>query len=266
MSAPVDRLLPTALNSTPILCLHGLGSRGSDWDGMLGALCQGGRPGLAPDLLGHGREPSTATRLSIEDQADHVTRWLEARGAPARIHGIGISLGAMVALELAARTPQRWASLTLMSPTPDTRLRSLGACGLYLMRRLAFECLSSDRHARWLAGRLFPGLGQAALRQQFRERWREIDPAGYRASLRGSVGWTITGRESRIACPTLLLRGTRDFFPARAAKALATRLPSATLEEFEGLGHAFLVEAPERVVPRVAAFLASVEATADPSS
>jgi pimeloyl-ACP methyl ester carboxylesterase len=51
-----------------------------------------------------------------------------------------------------------------------------------------------------------------------------------------------------IRCPTLLLRGAHsDLLSAPTAQSMAQRGPRATLVEFEGVGHAPSLMAPDQV-------------------
>ena len=70
-----------------------------------------------------------------------------------------------------------------------------------------------------------------------------------------------TAHWPRIACPALLLTGTRDPFatPALLEAAMAG-LPAGRLVTYAGLGHG-LLPVREDVLDRIAAFLREVEAT-----
>ena len=60
----------------------------------------------------------------------------------------------------------------------------------------------------------------------------------------------------RIAAPTLLIQGSEDrLVPLAAARALAALRPDWSLEVFERVGHVPQLEAPERFVATVAAWL-----------
>ena len=51
-----------------------------------------------------------------------------------------------------------------------------------------------------------------------------------------------------LRCPTLLLRGAQSDLLSRAtAQAMTQRGPKATLLEFEGVGHAPTLVAPEQI-------------------
>ena len=65
----------------------------------------------------------------------------------------------------------------------------------------------------------------------------------------------------RITAPTLILTGENDVGSSpRIAQAMAERIPGAELEVFPELRHAVLLEAPDLVAERIAAFVAKLEA------
>lgn len=79
-------------------------------------------------------------------------------------------------------------------------------------------------------------------------------------SLRGMVESTLFPDEvlAAMTAPTLLLWGTADpFGDAPIARAFAARLPNATLELLDGVGHAPWLDEPERCAAAVLDFLRS---------
>lgn len=80
---------------------------------------------IAPDLLGHGDNPATATSVSHDAMADDVELLLKQLDIGTPWHLVGFSLGAAVATVLALRDPLRIATLTLVgtNPLPDSRSR-----------------------------------------------------------------------------------------------------------------------------------------------
>ena len=67
---------------------------------------------------------------------------------------------------------------------------------------------------------------------------------------------TFAGVDGAIAASTLIVTGTADnVVDPRNSNVLAERIPGARVERFDGLGHMFWWEAPERFVRIVAEFL-----------
>jgi pimeloyl-ACP methyl ester carboxylesterase len=110
--AGVTRLYHWPGTGTPIVFLHGMGGTGLTWSAHIERLA--GRDVYAIDTIGDvGRSEQ---RALIED-ADGLARWLDETLAGAgieRAHLAGTSYGGFLALNLAARRPDRVAALTLM--------------------------------------------------------------------------------------------------------------------------------------------------------
>ena len=76
---------------------------------------------------------------------------------------------------------------------------------------------------------------------------------------------TTLAARPRLRAPTLVMHGERDrLVPLAASKLLAARIPDAELAVVPGAGHAYALEAPQRVA-RSAARLARAPAAPIPS-
>ena len=93
-----------------ILLLHGLGGDHTIWDPMITGLSQGFRV-IAPDLRGHGRSPAPAgSKLTFPEHEADLGLLLESAGVD-RVHVVGFSAGALLALNFTLDRPERVASL-----------------------------------------------------------------------------------------------------------------------------------------------------------
>lgn len=86
---------------TPLVLLHGLGSRWSSWEPVLPAL-EREREVVAVDLPGHGGTAPMAVRPDVAALADATEAWLDAHDLGAA-DLVGASLGGRLVLELARR-------------------------------------------------------------------------------------------------------------------------------------------------------------------
>src|SRR3954468_1315801 len=106
----------------PLLLLHGIGSTHDDFAALRPQLDVDYRV-LAADLPGHGRSPALPGRPTISAIADAIVADLDELGV-GRVHVLGNSIGARIALELAVRGRAR--SVVAISPsglnTPAERL------------------------------------------------------------------------------------------------------------------------------------------------
>jgi 3-oxoadipate enol-lactonase len=201
------------------------------------------------DHPGSGRSSKRSLPLSTAQLAASAIRVLDELGIEAA-HVAGLSMGGIVAQELALRHPQRVRGLILMSTS------SRGLVTPAQPRRLAMATArvvggSLRRRRLWL--------GPAVFSSGFEKR----EPARAEVML-GSVTnhlaapWGIaaqlcaTARHNRardlhrIGAPTLVLHGERDILvPVANAHRLAQAIPGADLHVFPGVGHAFEYERPD---------------------
>jgi len=102
----------------PVVFVHGLGGTADQWGAQLAHL-RPHRRALAVDLRGHGRSaPAEDGAYGIEEFADDLGAVADDLGLE-RFVLAGHSMGASVAVELAAREPERVAALLLVDPNGD---------------------------------------------------------------------------------------------------------------------------------------------------
>src|SRR5581483_8261062 len=99
----------------PVVCIHASASSGAQWTSLVERLEDRFRP-LAVDLHGAGRTPAWRgdRRLTLADEVALLEPTLAATGA--RLHLVGHSYGAAVALRIALDHPHWVASLTVFEP------------------------------------------------------------------------------------------------------------------------------------------------------
>ena len=99
-------------DSPPLLLIHGAGHDHGVWDAVVPGLAAAGHRVIAPDLPAHGASGGEAL-TSIDAMADWVLALADALGLGSfRI--AGHSMGSLVALAVAARTPDRVRTLYLL--------------------------------------------------------------------------------------------------------------------------------------------------------
>lgn len=108
-----------AAATPPLLCVHGAGMSSALFIDTLRRFAPGRRV-LAPDLPGHGQSESSAPP-SLARYRDTLLALCDALAVP-RVVLLGHSLGAAIALSLAASAPQRVAGLVLLNGAAELRL------------------------------------------------------------------------------------------------------------------------------------------------
>jgi 3-oxoadipate enol-lactonase len=227
----------------PVVLIHGLGSSARDWEQQVGPLAQRYRV-LTYDVRGHGRTSKPRGPYSVAQFADDLAQLLEALDhRPA--HLVGISMGGMIAFQLAVDRPDLVRSLVIVNSGPALVPSTL-AEHLAVWSRIAIAKLRGPAAMGGvLAPRLFPAPDQEPLRRQFVERWAENDKDSYYAALRAIIGWSVRDRIGGIRCPVLVVAADHDYTPVSAKEAYVPAIPGATIEVIADSRHATPVERPQ---------------------
>jgi pimeloyl-ACP methyl ester carboxylesterase len=254
----------TGSGSHTIVLLHGTLSTAAQLDRLARMLA------VRLDATVHAidRRGSGSSRLADPrplNVALHVAdliAYLDARGI-GRAALVGVSFGAGLALETAARHPERVSAVVAYEPP-------YGAVGGEEIRAQFARLAASVATAHRTAGA--PAAAETFLRAVAGdEAWDRL-PARSRAFLEGEGDGALadaglTGLEpdglARITAPTLILTGgVSEPFYAPIADALGQRIPGARRATLEGLTHTSPLVAPADVADAVADFLHSLEPTA----
>jgi pyruvate dehydrogenase E2 component (dihydrolipoamide acetyltransferase) len=246
---------------TPLVFLIGFGLDRSGWNLQLKHFGESTRV-LAPDPRGTGAssDPGDA-ELTVERLALDVVGLLDARGVD-RADLVGSSLGCAIALEVALLAPERVRRLVLLSPAFETDARLVAALDSFCRVAGAGDPdLRLRVMAPWLFGPRFLADVERAERAQraMIGAVRRIPERTLRRQAAALGSWLGSRAEAlaRVAAPALLVVGSDDLLTGPAqARALASALPAVRLELLEGVGHAPMVEEPERVHALIEQFLA----------
>ena len=232
----------------PLLCIPGFTRTGRDFEDLARALSPRRRV-LCPDLVGRGDssrlgDPSGYTMRTYLAQ---LAEGLAILGVP-EVAVLGVSMGGLVAMALAADGMTRLNRLIVVDVGPAVPKTAVDLLDLYLatersfadfdsllahVKRFFAACnLPSELAWRWFALRGARKLDDGRYVQDY-------DPAirlPFRADLRGMAqAWDIY---DRIAAPTLVLRGEHSHvLPADVADAMTRRGPCATGVTIPATGH-----------------------------
>ena len=181
----------------------------------------------------------------------------------APVHVIGISMGGMIAFQLAVDSPELVRSLVIVNSGPAMPIRTL-AQRLMIWTRIAIVRVRGMRKlGEVLAAKLLPQPEHAAARAQFVERWATNDPAAYLSALRGLVNWTVMDALPQIDRPVLVLTGDRDYTPVAFKQAYTAMMKHAELVVIDDARHFAPIERPE---PFNAALLAFLNRVSQPAT
>ncbi len=233
-----------------VVFVHGALHDHSVWTLAARFFAHHGHGVLAVDLPGHGRSTGPAL-ASVEAMADWLIALLDGAGVAAASL-VGHSMGSLVALEAAARAPQRACHLVMVGTAypmvVSPALLDIAADD----PQAAIARVNTWSHSTQAAKPSYPGPGawlhgaNAALMR----RMQATDPRGnlflsdFRAcnAYRGGIE-----AAARVECPTTIVVGRRDQMTmTRDAKAIAEAL--GTTPVAIDAGHALMAEAPDQIL------------------
>lgn len=235
-----------------LVLLHGAGGDGTAWQLQTRYLAHHGVRPFAVDLPGHGRTAGPPL-ASIGELADWVCRFLDAAGLgtdAAPVHVAGHSMGSFIGLELAARHPERVASLTLLGTAGAMPVHPelLSASAGDLPRAAALMASWGHGQPAQVGPNPTPGLWMVGGARALVET---SHPGALTADFEACAAYgSAAETAARVTCPVRMVVGLADkMTPARAATGLAAELPADLLTMFElpEVGHMLMSEAPAEV-------------------
>ncbi|MCM2360758.1 alpha/beta hydrolase [Pseudomonas sp. SR18] len=246
-------------HGTPLVLIHGLGSSSQDWELQIPVLARHYRL-IVVDVRGHGRSDKPRERYSIQGFTHDLVALFEHLSLPPA-HVVGLSMGGMIAFQLAVDEPDRVRSLCIVNSAPEVKVRRPHEYWWWAQRWTLARVLSLATIGKGLGDRLFPKPEQADLRRKMAERWAKNDKRAYLASFDAIVGWGVQERLSRIACPTLVISAAHDYTPVAHKENYVKLLPDARLVVIEDSRHATPLDQPEVFNATLLDFLKTVETT-----
>jgi 3-oxoadipate enol-lactonase len=195
---------------------------------------------VAIDLRGHGQSLQEGP-FDVGTLAADVVRWLDEQPEPAWV--VGLSLGAMVALELALQLPGKIRGLVLVNGVSECLLENPREQERYAQRLKWLRWFGMRPLAWWLGRELFPGPELAQMRRTFRQRFCRNRKKVYKALLDALPGWSARARLGAIWQPVAIISTTHDYLPLAKRVEQFAALPNATVHNPRG-HHAWPAEDP----------------------
>ncbi|MGY4309704.1 pimeloyl-ACP methyl ester carboxylesterase [Bradyrhizobium sp. USDA 4369] len=230
-----------------VVFVHGAGFDHSVWALHSRWFAHHGFAVLAPDLPGHGRSAGPALP-TIAAMADWISALLQAVSA-GRAHLIGHSMGSLIALDAAARHPERVSALSLIGTAATMTV------GPDLLKAAeANDHAAIDMVSIWglgfaaeLGGSRAPGLWMHGGAQATLER---CAPGVLFNDLAACNNYqdALTSA-AKIKVPTRLILGDKDMMtPVKAGMALAAAIAQSRTIILPGAGHTMMAECPDALL------------------
>jgi pimeloyl-ACP methyl ester carboxylesterase len=230
-----------------IVFLHGAGFDHSVWALLARAFASHGFGVLAPDLPGHGRSAGPALS-SIGSHADWTAALIDAAGTrAARL--VGHSMGSLVALETAARHPEKVTTLGLIATAAPIAVSEelLGAAKVDDHAAIDMMSLWGEGYRATIGGSDVPGLWMLGGAERVLERAR---PGVLFSDLSACNDYRdALAAAAQVSVPSTVILGSRDLMTsAKSGKAVAAAIPACRLTVLEGAGHMLISERPNEVL------------------
>lgn len=241
----------------PLLLVQGMSGTHAAWgEPFLAALHAAGLETVAYDHRGIGRSAAWSEPFSLADLAEDAAAMLDLLGWETA-HVLGISMGGMIAQELALAHPERLRTLALgctYAGGPEGALTQPE-----VVQALTEAMMSGDReralHQGYVTNVSAAYAAEEAHYAPFREMALSVPAAlpVIMLQMQAIAVHDTSARLGEITAPTLVIHGTEDQMLAVSnGRVIAAAIPGAELEVLEGVGHLFWWEQPERSAALVA--------------
>jgi poly(3-hydroxyalkanoate) depolymerase len=242
----------------PLLLVTGLGASLDMAQPFERELTARGIQTVAFDAPGIGESTAYTLPRRMPGIARTVEAMLDALGYD-RVDVLGVSLGGVVAQQLAHQAPRRVRRLVLAATGPGLG-GAPGSPRVLLALATPRRYYQPDYYRR-IAGRIYGGQARRdpdALLHGSPARFVERPSVrGYLGQMYAIAGWTSLPWLHRLRQPTLVLAGDDDpIVPLLNGRILVRRIPDARLHVVDGGGHLFLLERPAEMAALVTGFLA----------
>ncbi|MFO1159613.1 MAG: alpha/beta hydrolase [Reyranellaceae bacterium] len=230
-----------------VIFLHGAGFDRTVWRLQTRWFAHHGRSVLAVDFPAHGWSAGSPLS-SIAAMADWTAALIEAAGLK-QAALVGHSMGALVAVETAARFPDKVRALGLCGvaaemPVHPEMLASAKADTLKVQELMTFWGIGNALHK---GGMVSPGLW---LRRESLAVLSRNRPGVIHADLAACNAYKdAVVQAGAVKCPAVLVLGDGDLMtPAAKAKPLSSAIAGARSTTIANSGHFMLVERPDETL------------------
>ena len=236
---------PDLPEDAPVVVLsNSLGTTHAMWDPQVPALAERLRV-VRYDTRGHGRSPVPEGPYSIDDLADDLLALLDRLGVE-KAHVVGLSLGGMTAMRLAARNPERVDRLAVLCTSAQ-----LGPAQAWLDRAATVRAEGTGAVADAVVARWYTPAFAAAHPDRVeaaKAMISSIAPEGYASCCEAIAAMDLTGDLPDITAPTLAVAGADDpATPPEHLERIAAAVKDGRLLVVPQSAHIASQEQPEAV-------------------
>ena len=235
-------------NGTPVLLLHGWGSKLDFYEGIINSLKNNCRL-VAVNFPGCGGSETMKTPWNLEDYCNFVLEFMKTVGLKNPIL-IGHSHGGRVILNMTAKgyvNPPKIVLLDAAGLIPKKTLKQKFRAKSFKAIKAVLTLPVIKNHSENLLNKARNYYGSADY---------NAAPPVLRKTLVNLVNTDLRDIISNIKCPTLLIWGDKDTAtPLSDAKIIESLIPDAGLCVLEGAGHFAFIEQPYKTQAILRSFI-----------
>lgn len=253
MTAVAVHHVVTGPRDAPVVVLsNSLGSTSAMWDAQADALAERFRV-VRYDTRGHGGSPVPEGPYDIDDLADDLVGLLDDLGV-ARAHVVGLSLGGMTGLRLAARQPGRVDRLVVLCTGAHLPPAHGWTERAATVRAQGTEAVAEAVVDRWFtAGHLE---ANPDVRSAAEAMVAGTPPEGYAACCEAIAALDLRRDLPTITAPTLAVAGADDpATPVPHLEGIASSVQDGRLLVVPQAAHLANAEQPDAVTAAILAHL-----------
>ncbi len=228
----------------------------SVWDEQVDAFRQRYRI-LRYDQRGHGKTDVPSSPCTFDRLAEDAAQLLEHFGIEEGVF-VGVSMGAVTALRLAQRFPERLRAVIACDGQPSSPPTAAETWEqrIVLAQQSGMDALVEPTVGRWFHQ---PFLHDDSPRlEEVRAMIRTMPAEGYIACARALQHYDFRKDFSEIQIPVLLLVGAEDGVLPKAMRTLHETMPTSTFVEIAEAGHLPNIERAASVTKTIEEFLARI--------
>jgi len=243
----------------PVVLLHGISNSGRAWSPQIAPLVEAGLRVIVPDHAGHGASGKLDRPFSVSDLAGDVLSLLDHLALDSA-DVIGLSLGGMVAMEIALTHPERVRKLVVANSFYTTATDEF--------RTMAEGWATTFRSEDGPLKRL-EGIWPMNVNETFRassdgmktyQVWHGLAATADGPSIahvaEGIVGFDISTALASLSMPVLFIAGDHDrMSPPAVSQRMASQVSRSEYVEIAGAAHISNVDSADQFSKAVLAFL-----------
>ena len=237
----------------PLIFLHGLGSRAEDWEFQVSHFAKSYRV-ITIDCRGHGQSSKPSGKYTIPLFAHDIFALIDKLEL-GKVRLAGLSMGGMIAFQMAVDHPSKVKSLIIINSAPAIPYDSWALKVKVNLRLFMIHFLGMAKLGEIIGKKMFPKPSQKHLVDQFVQTMTTNDKSAYIRSLKSFLGWSVIDKLAKLTMPVLVIAAEHDYSPVETKEMYCKLIKNAKLVVIPDSYHASPVDSPNLVNDAISQFL-----------